>query len=413
MSPEIVFDPYVSLYSEATSLMKSSEVRDLMSITGRSDMISFAGGLPYIEGIPHEDITSSMGAVLEENYCSALQYGETEGRPSLREALVEVMAEEGVACESDHIQITTGSQQALDLLARVFVNRGDTIVIEGPSYLGALSAFRPVNPEFVTVPLDENGMRVELLEELLRTGRIRRPKFIYVVPNFHNPGGVTMSLERRVRLLELAEEFDLLVIEDNPYGLLRYEGEALPTLVSMDCKRVIYVGTLSKIISPGIRTGWIMAPSPVVERVATLKQGADLCSSSLSQMFAEQYIRKGYWKKNLGASLPTYRARRDAMLSSLEEHFPQGATWTTPQGGLFLWVTLPGFVDSRKVLPLAILQRVAFVPGTAFYADGAGARHMRLNYSFVSEDRIEEGIKRLGKVLKREIRLCEALGLAE
>jgi 2-aminoadipate transaminase len=411
MSPEIIFDPYTNLYSKATSLIKSSEVRDLMSVTGRSDVISFAGGLPFIGGLPSEDITAAMDTVIRESYTDAFQYGETEGRPPLKEMLVEVMAGEGLHCEPEHILVTTGSQQALDLLARIFINPGDTIIIEGPTYVGALAAFRPADPSFVTIPLDENGVVVDRLEELLKTSRVSRPKFVYVVPNFHNPGGVTMSEERRGRLVQLAEEFDLVIIEDNPYGLLRFEGEPLQTLASRDRRRVVYVGTLSKIISPGIRTGWALAPPPIFERIATLKQGADLCSPSLSQMFAEQYIRQGLWKKNLESLRPIYRSRRDAMLRALAEYFPEEATWTHPQGGLFIWVTLPAYVDTTKMLPLAILQKVAFVPGSAFFADGTGVNHMRHNFSFADEGSIDEGIKRLGKVINKEIRLCRALGL--
>jgi 2-aminoadipate transaminase len=411
MSPEIIFDHYTNLYSEATSLIKSSEVRDLMSVTGRSDVISFAGGLPFIGGLPSEDITAAMDTVIRESYTDAFQYCETEGRQPLKEMLVEVMASEGLHCEPEHILVTTGSQQALDLLARIFINPGDTIVIEGPTYVGALAAFRPTDPSFITIPLDENGVVVDKLEELLKKSRISRPKFVYVVPNFHNPGGVTMSEERRGRLVQLAEEFDLVIIEDNPYGLLRFEGEPLQTLASRDRRRVVYVGTLSKIVSPGIRTGWALAPPPIFERIATLKQGADLCSPSLSQMFAEQYIRQGLWKKNLESLRPIYRSRRDAMLRALAEYFPEEATWTHPQGGLFIWVTLPAYVDTTKMLPLAILQKVAFVPGSAFFADGTGANHMRLNFSFADEGSIDEGIKRLGKVINKEIRLCRALGL--
>jgi 2-aminoadipate transaminase len=411
MSPEIIFDPYTSLYSGATALVKSSEVRDLMSVIGRADIISFAGGLPFIEGLPVEYISATMQTVISESYTDAFQYGETEGRESLKSMLVEVMAEEGLRAEPEHVLITTGSQQALDLLARIFIDKGDRMVVEGPTYIGALAAFRPANPDFVTISLDESGLQVELLGGVLDRLGGAPPKFIYVVPNFHNPGGVTMTAERRRELLELARERDLLIIEDNPYGLLRFEGEPLEPLAAADRRRVVYVGTLSKIISPGIRTGWMLAPAPILERIAKLKQGADLCSPSLSQMFAEQFIRQGLWKKNLEALRPIYRSRRDAMLAGLEEHFPSEASWTRPEGGLFIWVTLPRYLDTSKMLPLAILQKVAYVPGTAFFADGSGAHHMRLNFSYADEERIAEGTKRLGKVIKREMRLCRSLGL--
>jgi 2-aminoadipate transaminase len=316
-----------------------------------------------------------------------------------------------VHASPEHILVTTGSQQALDLLGRIFINRGDPIAIEGPSYLGALTAFVPNGPDIITVHLDQQGMPVDVLESLLDAAGGPPPKFIYVVPNFHNPAGVTMTMERRVRLLELARERDLLIIEDNPYGLLRFEGEPVPPLAAIDPKRVVYLGTLSKIVSPGIRTGWAFGPAPIIDRLATLKQSADLCSSALNQMFAEEYIRRGLWLKNIENLKPIYRSRRDAMLLALEENFPEGSRWTRPQGGLFIWATLPEFLDTEKMLPLAINQKVAYVPGTAFYADGSGANQMRLNFSYADEDLIAEGIKRLGKVIRKEIELYHSLGL--
>ena len=410
MSPEIIFDPYTRLYSEASGLMRSSAVRDLMSVIGRSDVISFGGGLPFIGGLPPEDISGVMCSVLEKGISEAFQYGETEGREELRSALVDVMAEEGVRANPEHILITTGSQQALDLIGRIFINPGDAIALEGPSYLGALTAFVPNGPEIVTVHLDREGMPVDELERQLNK-LSKPPKFVYVVPNFHNPAGVTMTRERRVQLLELAEARDLLIIEDNPYGLLRFEGEPVPPLAAIDPRRVVYLGTLSKIVSPGIRTGWAFGPAPIIDRLATLKQSADLCSSTLNQMFAEEYIRQGFWHKNIENLKPIYRSRRNAMLRALEKNFPEGSRWTRPEGGLFIWVTLPEFLDTEKMLPLAINQKVAYVPGTAFYADGSGANQMRLNFSYADEDLIAEGLKRLGKVIRKEMELYRSLGL--
>ncbi len=410
MSPEIILDPYTGLYSEANALLKSSAIRDLMSVVGRHDVISFAGGLPYINGLPPEELASVLSSVVAEGFAEAFQYGETGGREQLKAALVEVMAAEGIHANPDHILITTGSQQALDLLGRIFIDPGDVIIMEGPTYVGALSAFRPAGPRIVTIPLDEEGIRTDALAtELERL--VARPKFIYVVPNFHNPAGVTMQPGRREELLLLAERYEALVIEDNPYGLLRFEGEPVSPLASGDYPNIVYLGTLSKIISPGIRTGWVLAPPPILERLAMLKQGADLCSPTLSQMFAEEYIRRGLWLKNIENLKPVYRARRDAMLRALEKHFPSDSSWTRPQGGLFVWATLPGYLDTEKMLPLAIEQKVAFVPGTAFYPDGSGAHRMRLNFSFSTEDQIAEGIKRLGKVIRREIDLYRSLGL--
>jgi 2-aminoadipate transaminase len=408
MSPEIIFDPYAALYSEASGLMRSSAVRDLMSVIGRPDVISFGGGLPFIGGLPPEDISGVMDAVLSKGMAEAFQYGETEGREPLKEVLLKVMGEEGIRADPEHILVTTGSQQALDLLGRIFLDRGDTIVLEGPTYLGALSAFLPNGPRILTIAMDEDGIMPDDLERQLDDGA---PKFLYVVPNFHNPAGVTMSLDRRRSLLELARARNILIIEDNPYGLLRFEGEPVPPLAAMDPGNVVYLGTLSKIVSPGIRTGWAFGPAPIIERLSTLKQSADLCSSALNQMFAEEYIGSGLWLKNIENLKPIYRSRRDAMLKALEKHFPEGSSWSRPQGGLFIWATLPDFLDAEKMLPLAIGQKVAYVPGTAFFADGSGANHMRLNFSYADEDLIAEGIKRLGKVIRKEIELYHSLGL--
>lgn len=411
MSPEIIFDPYTRLYSEAAALARSSEIRDLMSAGGRPDVISLAGGLPFIGGIPATDVSSVMHEVLKYGFSEALQYGTTEGHEGLKHRLVEVMAEEGIRAEPEHVLVTTGSQQALDLLARVFLDPGDVVITEGPTYVGALSAFRPTGARFVTVPLDDSGMRTDLLEAELERPGAAPPKFIYVVPTFQNPGGVTMSPARREHLLGVAGRHDLLVIEDNPYGLLRFEGEPTRPLAARDAKHVVYLGTLSKIVSPGIRVGWVYAQPPIIDRLIKLKQGADLCSSALNQMFAEEYISRGLWKKNIEALKPVYRSRKEAMLRALDEHFPEGASWTNPGGGLFVWATLPEFLDSAKMLPLAIESKVAYVPGSAFYPDGSGAHHMRLNFSFSDEEKIAEGVKRLGKVIRRETELYRSLGL--
>lgn len=411
MSPEIIFDPYTSLYSEASSLMRSSAVRDLMSVIGRDDVISFGGGLPFTAGLPAEDINRVMHSVLESDMTKALQYGETEGLDELKEGLAAIMGAEGIRANPEHVLVTTGSQQALDLLARILLDPADRIILEGPTYLGALASFRPAGASATTIELDEDGLPTGLLAEVLEGWEGPRPKFIYTVPNFHNPAGVTMSPERRTELLSLCEAHDLLVIEDNPYGLLRFEGEPVSPLAASGSDRVVYVGTLSKIVSPGIRVGWVFGPAPIVERMAILKQSADLCSSPLNQMFAERFIAEGLWRKNLEALKPIYKSRRDAMVAALEENFPPDTTWTCPQGGLFIWVTLPWFLDTEKMLPMAIEKKVAYVPGSACYFDGSGSRHMRLNFSYEDEGIIAEGIARLGKVIRKEIDLYRSLGL--
>lgn len=411
MSPEIRFDPFNKLFSRAAGLMKSSDVRDLMSAAGRADVIAFSGGLPFVSGLPLQEITEVMDEVLNRDFAQALQYGDTAGLYCLRTQLALMMGEENIPASPEHIVATTGSQQALDLIARTFIDPGDLIVIEAPTYVGALTAFRPASPRALAVPLDDEGMRIDILEKELRKPENATPKFIYVVPNFHNPAGVTMSEERRVRLVEVARDRDLLIVEDNPYGMLRYEGDPLSPLAILAPERVLYVGTLSKVVFPGIRVGWAHGPMSIIEKLITLKQSADLCSSNLNQMFASSYLERGYWKGGLEVLNPIYASRRDTMLRALEKHFPPGCRWTRPGGGLFIWVTLPGYVDAAKMLPLAIEQKVTYVPGTAFYADGAGKNQMRLNFSFPPEERITEGISRIGKTLKKEMDLYRSLGL--
>lgn len=411
MSPEIIFDPYTKLYSEASTLMKSSAIRELMSVIGRSDVISLGGGLPFTGGLPPEDINDVMCSVMAKGMAEAFQYGETEGRDELKRELAGIMRQEGIDADPEHVLVTTGSQQALDLLARILIDSGDSIIVEGPTYLGALAAFRPAGARMTSIDLDEEGLPVGALERALASWKGPAPKFVYVVPNFHNPAGVTMPAQRRQQLLDLAEEHDLLIVEDNPYGLLRFEGEPAAPLAASGSRYVVYVGTLSKIVSPGIRVGWAYGPGPIIDRLATLKQGADLCSSALNQMFAEEYIRLGYWRKNLEVLKPIYLSRRNAMLRALEKNFPADSHWTRPQGGLFIWVTLPDFLDTEKMLPLAINQKVTYVPGSAFFADSTGANHMRLNFSYADEELIAEGVKRLGKVIRKEIELYHSLGL--
>lgn len=411
LPPEISFDPYSSLYSEAAQHMRSSEVRDLMSAAGRKDIVPFSGGLPSMDGLPKAEVVSVMDSILEQGLGEALQYGETEGRYSLKSALCKLMTAEGLKGEPEHMLITTGSQQALDLVSRILINPDDSIITEGPTYVGALCAFTAAAPRVTAIPLDEEGMRVDTLEEALDSLQDAPPKFIYVVPNFHNPAGVTLSQSRREKLLALAEERDVLIVEDNPYGLLRFEGDPIEPIAARSRKNVVYLGTLSKVVSPGIRVGWVLAPPPIIERLATLKQSADLCSPSLSQMFAEEYINRGLVEKNVENLKPVYRSRRDVMLSSLEEHLPPGCTWTKPKGGLFIWVTLPPYIDTRRMLPLAIEEKVSYVPGSAFFPDESGSNCMRLNFSYPPEEQIAAGVKRLGKVVKREINLYHSLGL--
>jgi DNA-binding transcriptional MocR family regulator len=404
---EFNVDPYVDLYARRTAGMSASEVRALFAVASRPDVVSLAGGMPFVQALPTEHILEVVESVLTERADVALQYGGGQGSPVLRDRVAMLMAEEGLAVDPEDVVITTGAQQALDLIGKVLLDPGDEIVVEAPSYVGALSAFSAYEPRFVPVELDEDGMIVEQLEEALVRGA--RPKFVYTVPNFHNPAGVTMSYVRREQLVSLCREARVPIVEDNPYGLLRFEGEHRPTLRSLDPQNVIYLGTVSKVFSPGVRVGWAVAEPGVLQRLVLAKEAADLCGSNLTMLVTERYLAGETWRTNLARLVDTYRSRRDAMLTALLEHFPASARWTRPAGGFYVWVALPSYVDTRAMLAAAVERRVAYVPGTAFYADGSGKERMRLAFSFPSEGRIEEGVRRLGELLADEEQLYRSL----
>jgi len=393
--------------------MRSSAMRDLMAITARPDVISLAGGLPDTSTFPPATFAAQMTRIAQESAAEALQYGPTEGFDETKAAVRMVMEAEGMSPEPEDIIVTTGGQQALDLIAKTLVDPGDVVVCEAPTYPGAVPVFCSYEAETHQVPMDDDGMRVDQLEELCErlASEGRKPKFIYSVPSFQNPAGVTLSLERRRRLVELARMREILVVEDNPYGLLRYEGEPQAPLYQLDGgDYVIYVGTLSKILSPGIRIGWAVAPPPVMEKIALGKQATDLCTSTLSQYFALEYFGEGRWRDYIGSLREIYRSRRDAMLEALDRHFPPQATWTRPHGGLFVWATLPDYIDTSDLLAKALRENVAFVPGAAAYVDGRrGSNSMRLNFSASTADEIREGVRRIGAVLSEQVQLYETI----
>jgi 2-aminoadipate transaminase len=388
-------------------------MRDLMAITERPEVISLAGGLPDTSTFPAESLAALLSHVAAESAAKALQYAPTEGMAAVNDCIAQVMAAEDTPVDPQDVLVTTGGQQVIDLVCKTLIDPGDVIVAEAPTYPGAVPAFCAYEADVVQIAMDDDGMRIDeleaTLERLEREGR--RPKFIYTVPNFQNPAGVTLSLERRRRLVEIAHERELLVLEDNPYGLLRYEGDALPTLLSLDRGQfVIYLGTFSKILSPGIRLGWAVAPRPVLEKMNLGKQGADLCSSSLSQLFVTTYFAERRWGDYLAELRDLYRRRRDTMLDALAEHLPAEATWTRPRGGLFIWATLPDYIDTTDLLARALEERnVAFVPGRAAYVDGRGGSSMRLNFSGVHEDDIREGVRRIGEVVREQVDLYGTL----
>jgi 2-aminoadipate transaminase len=388
--------------------MRSSAIRELLKLTEQPDIISFAGGLPAPEVFPIAEFQEASRRILAEHAPQALQYSTTEGYRPLREMIARHTARYGIVVEADNILITSGSQQALDLIGKVFINPGDHLLVEKPTYVGALQAWNAYQAEYATVALDDQGMQTEALEAALRVG----VKFIYVLPNFHNPAGVTLALERRQRLVELAHRYGVPLIEDDPYGQLRYEGTHLESLVVLDSRlhghetspysgNVIYLSTFSKILAPGLRLGWIVAPAEVIRRLVQAKQGADLHTSTLIQMIAYEVAHGGFLDQHVRLIRDVYRERRDVMLAALSKYVPAGVRWTIPQGGLFLWVTLPETLDATQLLAEAIAEKVAFVPGTSFFADGSGHNTFRLTFSNATPELIEEGIHRLGGVLSQ------------
>jgi 2-aminoadipate transaminase len=405
---ELAIDRFVSLYAHRTSGMSASEVRALFAVASRPDVVSLAGGMPYVQALPRDEVASAFAEALDAPATAVLQYGGGQGPLPLRERLASVMAREGVLADPEDVVVTTGAQQALDLIGKIFVDPGDLIAVEAPAYVGALTAFGAYEPRYLTIDLDDDGMVVEQLEQALVRGD--RPKFVYTVPNFGNPAGVTMSGERRQRLVALCREAAIPIVEDNPYGLLRFEGEALPCLRSLDPENVVYLGTVSKTFAPGVRVGWALAEHSVVQRLVLAKEAADLCGSNVTMMLTERWFAdEARWTSNLATLVETYRSRRDAMLGAITEHFPDDTAWTRPGGGFYVWVTLPAWADARAMLAAAVERRVAYVPGTAFYPDGRGANQMRLAFCHPPEDRIREGIARLGTLLDDEEQLYRSL----
>ena len=412
MSSSRDIERYAGLFASRTKVMKSSAMRDLMAVTARPEVISLAGGLPDTSTFPPETFAAVAQRIARESCAKALQYGPTEGLDETKDCIAEVMGAEGMRVDHEDMLVTTGGQQVLDLVTKTLIDPGDVVVAEGPTYPGAVPVFTAYQADVVQIDMDADGMRVDLLEEALdqldREGR--RPKFVYTVPSFQNPAGVTMSQPRRHRLVEVAHERELLVLEDNPYGLLRYEGDPPPPLLSLDGGvYVMYLGTFSKILSPGIRLGWVVAPPPVLEKINLGKQATDLCTSTLSQLMVQAYFAEGHWRDYVDSLTEIYRARRDTMLDALADHFPPQAEWTRPSGGLFIWATLPDFIDTTDLLARALQENVAFVPGEAAFLDGRGRASMRLNFSGSGEDAIREGIRRIGEVVTEQVQLYGTL----
>ncbi len=395
------------LYSDRVRNLKASDIRELLKLTDIPGMISLAGGLPNPKAFPVEIISECLDKVFKNDIHSALQYGASEGYPKLRKVLAERMiSKKKVQCCKDDVLITNGSQQVLHLLSLILLNKGDTFIAGSPTYLAAIQVFHSFGAKCEPIPVEEDGMDLDSLRRNIR--RLYRldihPKFIYTVPTFQNPSGVTMSAEKRKALLDLASEYDLLIIEDDPYGELRFEGDLAPPIKSLDkVGRVVYMSTFSKILAPGFRLGWTVAHKDILNKLVLTKQGADLCTNTFSQYVAHEYIAGGYLDKHIENIRDMYKRKRDVMLEALEEHFPEDVTWTRPNGGMFLWVTLPKHINARNMFSKALKKKVAFVVGDTFFPDGSGTNTMRLNFSFSSDEIIKEGVKRLSEVIKEEI----------
>lgn len=398
--------PFEELFSDTAAKLKVSVIRELLKLTQKPEVISFAGGLPNPDAFPVQQIHKICPDVI--NNRSALQYGTTEGVPELREALKERMARKNVKCELANIQITSGSQQALDILGRILLNPNDLILTTCPTYLGAIQAFGFRDPRYELVEMDEHSVIVEdleaRLEDIHKRGDDKRLKFFYITPTFHNPAGVTIPERRRKRIIDLCNAYDVLIIEDDPYGELRYRGKDEPLLKSLDTEdRVIYLSTFSKILVPGFRIAWMVAPEELVKKFVMAKQAVDLCTTTFTQYIGAEYLRRGYVDEHIKKIKEIYGRKMQIMLRSMEEYFPEGAQYAEPDGGMFVWVRLPEHVNTIDMFHKAIEQNVAYVVGSAFYPNGKGTNTMRLNFTHPSDDKIEEGIKRLGNVLHQEL----------
>lgn len=409
-SAHLTFDQTSDRIAERVVKMRSSAVRDLFAAASNPNIISLSGGMPDVSLLPQAAIRKATRAACDDERAVALQYGSTDGRVETKRVFCDLMRDIGVRAKPENIMITTGAQEALDLIAKTFVNPGDIVLAEGPTYLGALQAFSAYEPDVRCIPFDGEGMRMDLLEEELeRIGKGNpKLKFLYTIPNFQNPGGVTMSPARRKRLLELSDEYGFMVVEDDPYGRLRYEGgHVLPLKALSD--DVIYLGTVSKVFAPGLRTGWIVAPKHVLAKINLVKQGTDLCGSAFNQVVVEHYFTDTPWQKTLQTFVKTYHTRRDAMLAALEEYFPPEATWTHPEGGFFVWVTLPAYVDTGSMLSVALENGVTYTPGDGFFPDGTSGKNcMRIAFCFESPENLTEAVRRLAPVIEERLELYRA-----
>jgi len=394
-------------FANRASLMQASEIRALFAVASRPEIVSLAGGMPNLSALPMDVMADVVEKLIKENGAEALQYGSGQGHPKLREQICDVMALEGIRAHPDDIIITTGSQQALDLISRIFIDPGDVVLVEAPSYVGALGTFKQYEANVVHVEMDSDGLVPDALRSAISEVRKRGQeiKFLYLIPNYQNPAGVLLSAERRTEILEICSSEKIFIVEDNPYGLLGFEKPSPNAMRAEDSENVIYLGSFSKTIAPGFRVGWALVPQSLKEKLVIAAESSILCPSNFTQLSISSYLADQPWRDQIASFCKLYKVRRDAMLESLEAHFPQSASWTKPEGGFYVWITLPPEIDTTALMPKAIVAKVAYVPGTAFYADGFGSWSMRLSYCHPTPERIREGVKALGGVIKTEMEL--------
>ncbi|MFE9454286.1 PLP-dependent aminotransferase family protein [Streptomyces sp. NPDC006739] len=402
-----VLDPHLGRYAVRTEGMTASEIRALFAVASRPEVVSLAGGMPNLAALPLKTLSAQVARIVAEEGLTALQYASAHGLPLLRDQICDVMALEGITAHPDDVVMTVGSQMGLDLVTRLFCDPGDVVVAEGPSYVGALGSFAAYQAQVVHAAMDGHGLVPEALRAALRQARNagQRVKLLYTIPNFHNPAGVTLAVERRAEILEICRAYDVLVVEDNPYGLLGFDGRTYPALRSLDPDNVVYLGSFSKTFASGLRVGWVLAPRAVREKLVLAMESATLCPPTLNQMIVSRYLATHDWQGQIGMFRESYRERRDALLSALERYLPPGCTWTAPDGGFYVWVTVPEGVDTKAMLPRAVAARVAYASGSGFFTDKSGSRQMRLSYCYPTPERIRDGVRRLAGVLQSEMDL--------
>ena len=400
-------------YAHRAAHMKPSEIRSLFAVASRPEIVSLAGGMPNLSAIPMDTMASIVEKLIKDHGQEALQYGSGQGHPKLREQICDVMALEGIRANPDDILVTTGSQQALDLISRIFIDPGDVVLVEAPSYVGALGTFSQYEASVVHVEMDKDGLVPEALRQAIKTLRYqgRRIKFLYLIPNYQNPAGVLLPADRRTEILDICRTEKIFIVEDNPYGLLGFDRPSPNAMRAEDSENVIYLGSFSKTIVPGFRIGWALVPQALREKLVIASESSILCPSNFAQMSISSYLANQPWRDQISSFVELYKARRDAMLETLDSYFPKSATWTKPQGGFYVWVTLPPEIDTKAMMPKAIVAKVAYVPGTAFYADGLGSWSMRLSYCHPTPERIREGVKALAGVVEQEIARRNSLKL--